>query len=958
MCQAEHARAGTVGDLPRKRRAWGGSHVATAGLLGLLLAVLPAAGTDEAAPVRLERSDAWGVSLLANFGRAARARLPLGDRDIDVAALPGTGPWLRPGQPVLPQRRVLVELPEGVQVTLSAQALREELVDLGPLSPLPRPQPSEDGLAWSEEAPPLAVADTGWARLEFVGHLRGRRVASVALTPVRLPTAGPARVARELRVELLFDGQPGVPRLDAARDGATFAPLYERLLVNPGAYAAGAPAAPSLTLAPRASLPPAWHLKLEVDTEGLYEVTAQDLRSAGVRPADVDPQRLQMTCLGQAVDILVEGEQDGHFDAGDRVLFHGFGASGPYTRTNAFWLTELPPAGTVGGGGGPPRMQLLDATPLPGDPPEPWFRDIARAATDLVYWQFLPDGDGQDHWFWTKTLAPATTGYALTVKNPIAGTGSVVVRAMLHGYTDTVQDPDHHTRVLLNGTQVDDRAWNGLVPFTHAAAAASALVLSGGNTVSVQQVADTGALVDGIYADAVEIEYDRNFAAVNNALAFDYAAAGPVTFGVFSLTQPEALALDVTDPVAPRLLTGAVAMPNGPAYKLTFSADPGAGRRYLVAAEAGLTAPLSIAQAQPSLPPPPQGADLVVLAPAAFWPALQPLVALREAQGLRVAHFDVPDVYDAYGSGLVDPSAIQRFARDAVESWPGVAPAYLLLVGEASYDYLDHLGTGVPNTAPTWLHQSLLSGEIPTDNLYACVAGDDPLPDLFVGRLPASDAGDVADVVDKIIDYETAPPPGAWTDEIVHVADFGSEFTSVLDALGALHVPAGYAVTPVYADAYGSGSATHTAIDAEFDAGCLIVTYLGHGAVKNWGSGLMQNSQVSALDNGRMLPFVVALNCLNGYYASPIDLHSLAEEFVAEPNGGALGFFAPSGLGFLFELEPIAAALYDRLLAGEPLGLAATGAKVEAFTFSGVLEDNLWQQHAFADPAGRLTGLP
>jgi len=943
--------------------------------------VLTAHARADDTVVSVERSGPHGVVLRAVFDRPRMEMLDFGGFTFEAVSVTGAGHRLEPGRAVVPLRRVLVEIPDGVSISLDTRAKVEELDWLGELPPLPRLLPDEDGLSWRTAEPPVVADAAGedsseeepWARLAFVGWLRARRVAAVEILPVRHDAAtGLAHVARELRIELRFDGVPA-PAADSARDGEAFEALYQSVLVNPGAFGASLapPAAgtPGATLAPpgagtlgygtHVANPGGWHLKLEVDATGLYAISQPNLLAAGVRLKGLDPRRLALTCRGAPIAILVEGEADGVFDAADRILFFGEPATGPYTRTNAYWLSEQPAVAVVGGGANGAnaalRMHTVEGTPLPGLPDEPWFRETVRAGPDLTYWQLMPDGEGEDHWFWTKALAPSTTGYALTLKNPATGSSSVTVRAALHGYTDTAQNPDHHTRVLLNAAQIHEATWNGMVPFLHEATAAASLLVPNTNTVSVSQVADTGAVVDGILADWVEVEYDRSFAATGNALDFRYTAGGPVTFGVFALTQSIARALDVTQPERPLLVSGAVVAPNGTAWKLTFSAVPGAGRRWFVAADAALKAPKSIARADPAIPAPPQGADLVILAPEAFWPALQPLVALRESQGLRVATFDVLDVYDAHGFGLVDPSAIQRFLAQASATWPGTAPTYVLLVGEASYDYLDHLGKHVPNTAPTWLHQSILTGETPTDNLYACVAGDDPLPDLFMGRLPALTVNDVSAVVAKIVAYETTPPPGTWKKTVVHVADYGADFTATLDALATQHVPATYGVTKVYADAFGSSAATHAAIMSAIDAGALMVTYLGHGAVKNWGASLMLDTHVSQLANGGRLPFVVALSCLNGQYASPTDALCLAETFVAAPGKGAVGFAASCGLVLLFELGPVGAALLDRVLAGCPLGAAVTEGKVDAYTSSFVIEDSLWCITLIGDPSSRLS---
>jgi hypothetical protein len=76
-----------------------------------------------------------------------------------------------------------------------------------------------------------------------------------------------------------------------------------------------------------------------------------------------------------------------------------------------------------------------------------------------------------------------------------------------------------------------------------------------------------------------------------------------------------------------------------------------------------------------------------------FYPALAPLVAQRQAQGFTVAVVNVEDVFDEFSYGTHTPQAIRDFLALAKNSW-AQGPAYLLLVGDASYDPRNYLGAG------------------------------------------------------------------------------------------------------------------------------------------------------------------------------------------------------------------------------------------------------------------------
>ena len=79
------------------------------------------------------------------------------------------------------------------------------------------------------------------------------------------------------------------------------------------------------------------------------------------------------------------------------------------------------------------------------------------------------------------------------------------------------------------------------------------------------------------------------------------------------------------------------------------------------------------------------------------------------------------------------------------------------------------------------------------------------------------------------------------------------------------------------------------------NAGQLFVNYNGHGSVEIWGSNLLDDTAASALNNGGRLPFVVAMNCLNGFFHD-VYTQSLASALMLSRNGGAVAVWASSGL--------------------------------------------------------------
>jgi hypothetical protein len=879
--------------------------------------------------------------------------------------LPGYSHWIEPGRPIVPQKRFLVDVPEGMECSLSTAA-RDEMLTFSGLRPAPHIVDAESlGLDPSQRhvAAEAAIAGPGFfpaetARIEYVGYFGRRRVASILVTPVRVELpSGAAIAARNLSVRVAFVTSHST----SARNPPLHNPSVHQPPVAPPGHSPSwhtppQHAGPAFPTAGTASFPaPLWTLKVEVKEKGIYRLTAADLAAAGVPAGIVDPRNLVLYHLGQPVPIRVDGEADGKLDPADRILFYGEPWAGYYTSTNVYFLCqESQPASRLGPAA---RWRSVDGTVNGSVPTAASFRSAKRAELNIVYWQLMPNGAGKDHWFYKKTIAPSSNAYTLDLADPVNPTGAVSlkVRASLHGYTDTPQNPDHHSRVQLNGTTVSDSLWNGIVPFTHDATVSDTLITGGINTVTVEQVNDTGAAVDGIYTDWVEVEYDRSFISVADELSFSWPGGQAATFQVRKFSVPDILVLDVTNPDEVReVIHGTTSgVPGIYAHKVTVNTPSGAGglAKYHFAGQNQLKTPASVTKPAARIAPPAAGADWIAIAPESYHSALLPLLQRRAASGLRVAFVSAEQIFDQFGFGIFGPDAIRDFLADAWANWPGPSPASVLLVGDSTIDPQNFLlNNSIICQLPAPLHYTISDGEIPTDHYFACLAGNDPLPELNVGRIPAASVSEVNDAVGKILARETAAPPGAWKTRVSHFSDKGVTFTSALQALAAAHVPSGYVVDNIFADNYASNSAMKTAIINEKNSGNALESYLGHGSYFNW-SNYLSYTDIPLLTNTPRLPLSVALNCSNGYYASATTQHGMSETLLLAPLGGAFACYSGSGLGFLSQLIPIAGYCYDRFFAGQNLGMVTTGAKVDAYVLSGVQEDNLWQLILFGDPA-------
>src|SRR5262249_18504252 len=131
---------------------------------------------------------------------------------------------------------------------------------------------------------------------------------------------------------------------------------------------------------------------------------------------------------------------------------------------------------------------------------------------------------------------------------------------------------------------------------------------------------------------------------------------------------------------------------------------PGDGTRHLVAfTDAKVGRPVAIAADLPSSwRQPANAADMLIITKRELMSAFEALKAQRQQQGYQVALIDIEDAYDEFSYGNKTPQALKELLGYAAANWQ-VKPRYVVLGGDASYDYKNYLGLGEVDVVPTKL---------------------------------------------------------------------------------------------------------------------------------------------------------------------------------------------------------------------------------------------------------------
>jgi len=630
-----------------------------------------------------------------------------------------------------------------------------------------------------------------------------------------------------------------------------------------------------------------------------------------------------------------------------------------YTSRNVYWLT-------VDGENGQ-RMGTVDGTLSGSATTVPdYFLTTLHDEENSHYWQTIPDGEGQDHYFWgDKLSAPASESYSLTLNNISTTAGTATVRVRLKGRTDIESaNPDHHTIIYLNNNKIDDQQWDGQIIYDHEVSISHSYLSEGTNIVKVEAVGDTGATVDQVFVNWIEIDYYHTYMAENDELLFSAPEAGAFQFEINGFSSNDVEVFNITDPDNVVRITNTTVAANGGTYTMKFDDTAASEARYLAMTPSRLKSPAVIKKDQPSSwKSASNGADYIIITHENFYGSVSTLAEHRSDSGLRVVRVKVGDIYDEFNYGIFNPQAIQDFLSYAYNNWVTPAPTYVLLVGDAYQDYKDNLKTGTVNYVPTQIIETDILGETPSDNWFVLVSGDDILPDMYIGRLSAQSKSQVGDIVDKIIYYEKRPPDKSWNKNVLLVTDDDSaSFEELSDNLAGL-LPEDYTANNVSVGDYTSeGNPTNDILEY-IDNGSLLVNYTGHGAVERWGlwgenndQSFFKRSDISSLKSTNKLAVVTVANCLNGFFPGSKTQISIAEEFQRVQDRGAVAVWAPTALSYTSGHSIVMKALYKAVFQDGNYGLGATttAAKIAAYSQNSFWSELIETYVLFGDPATEL----
>jgi hypothetical protein len=613
-------------------------------------------------------------------------------------------------------------------------------------------------------------------------------------------------------------------------------------------------------------------LKIEVAVDGMVQLSLADLQSTGLDVAALDAAHLHLSQANTAVPYLLTD---------DSLIFYGQAPTSRYTAVRPYIL-QTGKAGKV-------MMETSTATETT-QPSVSIIQQQRHLEENHIYLSQAYQNEQSEVWYW-QTLGQEEK-IELNVELAAVADSPANLRLQLLGKTSNPEvEQDHDFDLIVNGQTVTTVRWDGETSHTGEAELAAGLLRTGPNQIVLDNAVPGASFLDIMELNWLELDYAAPATAVNDRLQFNQPETSPMTLDGFS-GQP--FLFDISQPAEPQLLTGWLY--ENSRVKLAVAAG-----EFAAVGPRGFVQPAAVSPLRQSDWHNTQNqADLIIITTDELAPALAPLIAVRQEQGLTVALVPLPEIYDGFGFGAAGPESIQQFVAYAVENWQEPSPRYLFLVGDATTDYRNYLGSAPRNHVPTLLVPVQYSGETVSDSRLADVDGDTK-PDLGVGRWTVDSVRDVESLVERTLAYEG----GTAVNQALFAAD-GTEpqFATMADRLRS------ESGLPVEHTTILNG-ALASDVTTAWNEGVWLTTYIGHGSVERWGKEDIFFPEAVADLNAATPPIVLQLTCLSGLFAHP-DLQSLSETMLLDENGPVLLVGATS-LTLSNNQEPFALSLLQAL---------------------------------------------
>lgn len=595
-------------------------------------------------------------------------------------------------------------------------------------------------------------------------------------------------------------------------------------------------------------------VKIQVAEDGIYKLTAADLKKMGFSnldkvavygyggwPLDEDFSTTYIddvpeVAVWRSADYLLfygKGPRKWEYSSSDKSFIH---TNNPYSNYGYYFVTEKETTGRTMEKAASAAGATLQVTT---------FDDYVLHEEELV----SVNSSGRELYgeSFTSTLSRDFTISVPGITNDEGkatlsfisrGNGTITMNvdgnALISGSVSVPSDEYEVARELYR-----ERAW----------------MADKGETVKVNiGYSTTGH--KNVHLNYFRLQMKRQLKVYDNYTFFrSLSARGNASRFVIQGADASTLVFDVTDGVNPQQMETSL---NG--TELSFSIPASASlREFVVVKPSQIKAPVTVGEvANQNLHALPQQ-DMIIIAQPNFTTQAERLAeAHRTKDNLTVRVVTPESIYNEFSSGTPDATAYRRFMKMFYDRQTSEAdaPKYLLLFGDGSFDNRKLTSAwksvDMSNMLLTYQTENSLSSQsYVIDDYFGFLDDADNKKSLQnkklclgIGRFPIRTVEQATQMVDKVISYMENKNTGSWKNNLCFMADDGSntdgfmtehmEFADQLAGYVESEHPE-FLVNKLYYDAYKKDMTAGTYPDVRsglqklLKDGLLLFNYTGHG---------------------------------------------------------------------------------------------------------------------------------
>jgi hypothetical protein len=658
------------------------------------------------------------------------------------------------------------------------------------------------------------------------------------------------------------------------------------------------------------------YIKIKIGEEGVYRLNPTILKSLGVNIEQINPQNFQIFRNGEEIPIYVEGEQDQSFDPQDFIEFYGYQNDGKldtelydqpssqsstyyslFSDTSLYFLTWNNQNNNL-------RLSTYQNYDFTGKSPDSYFIYEATQFWSNNFYSGIPNnndpmqlfseytsGEGFHRYVWStrfttdiQTPALSTNGPAPNIEVLAYSTNhnqSMIVDNANHEFGVAVKNANNnvgtqrtlgHQKIFINRdfdrSLIDPvtRVWLGEITFQNSAMHV--------NYCKIKYPRNLDFANESILK--IKHKFNSEYLRLNN---YSPTKSAPIVYD-FS-TRNRIIPSKSGNEVEWNLRTT-----NQLSDMFIFDETD---ITEIVSAQCVLT---TIYETTP-----PQSTNYLIVTNTKLDNGAKEYKKFRESMqggGYQVDIVYVNDLYDNYTYGIEHPLALKRFFSELKIKLPNLE--HILLLGKGQMYTRIRRNPALKeafNLVPTIGHPS-------SDMLFVSdLSGNSLVTNFSIGRIPARDNNQIMVYLDKIKAFENTNHE-LWRKKVIQLAGGSTqnETNSYVNYLNNYYRifsdtnVGGNRVLFTKQDPIGIDESMTSSIINEVNKGSSILSYFGHGAAQVTEISLGEPSQYN---NVGKTPLFLFNGCALGNTFEDL---SLGEQFLFEPNKGAVGWIASTNFGF------------------------------------------------------------